>query len=361
MTESRYWIGLSLVPDVGPVISKKLLAVFGSPEYIFEAGLKDLLAVKGLSPDRAVSIKSFDSWDIVDRQLKESSKKNISVIHYNDSAYPSVLRDVDGAPLVLYMKGSYQPEDRYAIAVVGSRKHTGYGEAVTQRISGELASAGFTIVSGMARGIDTLSHKSALAAGGRTISVLGSGLDIYYPPENKGLMGRIAESGCAISEFPPGTPPYKENFPRRNRLISGLSLGVLVVEAANSSGSLITARYAVEQNKEVFAVPGNVTSVNSEGTNALIKQGAKLVCETKDIIEELAPVLKGFIKAENKKTASLTDDENRLCSNLSGEPKHVDSLSREVKIPVNKILELLLSLELKGIVRQSSGKRFYLS
>jgi DNA processing protein len=361
MTEARYWIGLSLVPEVGPLISKKLLAVFGSPQYIFEAGIKDLLSVKGLGLGRAESIKRFNRWDIVDRQLEESTKKNIRIIHCNDAAYPSVLRDVEGTPVVLYMKGEYQPEDRYAIAVVGSRKHTGYGEAVTQRISGELASAGFTIVSGMARGIDTLSHKSALAAGGRTIAVLGSGLDVYYPAENKGLMGRITESGCAISEFAPGTLPNKENFPRRNRLISGLSLGVLVVEAVNSSGSLITARYAVEQNKEVFAVPGNITSVNSEGTNALIRQGATLVLETNDIIEELAPVLKGYIKTENRKTAALTDDENRLCSNLSREPKHVDSLSREIKVPVHKILELLLSLELKGIVRQSGGKRFYLS
>ncbi|MBI5101102.1 MAG: DNA-protecting protein DprA [Nitrospirae bacterium] len=361
MNETRYWLGLSQVPDIGPALSKRLLAVFGSPENIFEADAKDLSSVRGISPERVESIMGFGLWNAVDRQIAECAKKNIRIVHYNGPAYPEVLNEVDGAPVVFFMKGDYAPGDRYSIAVVGSRKNTAYGEVVTNRIAGELASAGFTIVSGLARGIDTLAHKSALSNHGRTIAVLGSGLDVFYPAENKGLLGKIAESGCALSEFLPGTLPNKENFPRRNRLISGLSMGVLVVEAAESSGSLITARFAVEQNKEVFAVPGNITSLNSEGTNSLIKQGAKLVLETRDVIEELAPVLKGFIKAENRLKAALSEDENRVCSNLSREPKHVDSLSREVKIPVHKMLELLLSLELKGVVRQSGGKRFYLS
>ncbi|TAN39628.1 MAG: DNA-protecting protein DprA [Nitrospirae bacterium] len=361
MTDARYWIGLSMVSDIGPAISKKLLAAFGSPREIFSAGMNDLLAVKGLNAERAGGIKSFDHWDLVDRQLLESARKSIRIVHYNDTNYPEVLKEVEGAPLVLYMKGEYRPEDRFAVAVVGARKYSDYGETVTRRISFELASAGFTIVSGMARGIDTFSHTSALAAGGRTVAVLGSGLDIYYPPENRGLMEKISGAGCALSEFPPGTQPNKENFPRRNRLISGLSLGVLVVEAAAGSGSLITARYALEQNREVFAVPGNITSVNSEGTNALIKQGATMVLDSKNIIEELAPMLKGFIKAEKREAASLTDEESLLCSHLTREAKHIDPLAREAGMPVQKLFELLLSLELKGIVSQAGGKRFYLS
>lgn len=362
MSDIRYWVGLSLVPEVGPVISRKLLSEIGTPENIFRAGLKDLLSVRGLSRERARNITDFSLWESVERIVRTTEKRGIKVIGYKDPVFPEVLKEVDGAPIVLYMKGDYIPEDRYGIGVVGSRKHTAYGEAVTRRISGELASSGFTIISGMARGIDTHSHKSALDAGGRTIAVLGSGLDVFYPPENKGLMEKITASGCVISEFPPGTMPLKENFPRRNRLISGLALGVLVVEATADSGSLITAGYALEQNKEVFAVPGNITSHNSKGTNSLIRQGAKMVLETEDIIEELAPMLRGFIKRKaGRKPAELSEEEGKICDFLTGEPKHIDMLSRESAMPVNKILDLLLSLELKGVVRQSGGKRFYLS
>ncbi|MBI5640148.1 MAG: DNA-protecting protein DprA [Nitrospirae bacterium] len=361
MSDIRYWIGLSFVPEIGPVMARRLLALMGSPEQIFRAGLKDLLEIKGLGREKAESIKNFGLWDTVEKRIKILEKKGIRAIPCNDSAYPEVLRELEGAPVVLYMKGDYIPEDRYGIAVVGSRKHTPYGEVVAQKLSGDLASAGFTIVSGMARGIDTLSHKAALAAEGRTIAVLGSGIDVCYPAENRGLAEKIPCSGCLISEFPPGTIPGRENFPRRNRLISGLSLGVLIVEATADSGSLITAQYALEQNKEVFAVPGKITSPNSEGTNSLIRQGARIVLDADDIIEELAPVLRGFIRAKAGKAADLSEEEGSICTALSREPKHIDILSRETALPVQKMLELLLSLELKGIVRQSGGKRFYLS
>jgi DNA processing protein len=361
MPETGYWIGLSLVPDVGPVMSRKLLAEMGSPENIFRAGLKDLLAVRGLGKQKAENIKNFKLWDFVEKQLTLLEKKRIRVVAYQSEGYPPVLREIEGAPIVLYMNGEYHPDDRYGIAVVGSRRHTQYGEMVAQRISGELASAGFTIISGMARGIDTLSHRAALASGGRTIAVLGCGLDVHYPAENKGLLQKIAAEGCAISEFPLGTIPNRENFPRRNRLISGLALGVLVVEATLQSGSLITANYALEQNKEVFAVPGTITSSNSEGTNRLIQQGAKIVTRTTDIIEELAPLLRGFIRMHHRQTAALSADEEMICRALSSEARHIDLVSRETQLPMSKVLDLLLSLELKGIVRQSSGKRFYLA
>jgi DNA processing protein len=361
MADIRHWIGLSMVQEIGPVSGRKLLASFGSPENIFKADTAALLSVKGTTRERAENIRNFSQWDEVEKYVGVIERKGISVVAYQDDRYPEVLKNIEDAPLVLYMKGEYDPDDRFAIGVVGSRNHTPYGEAVTQRIAGELSAAGFTVISGLARGIDTLSHKSALAAGGRTIAVLGSGLDVYYPAENRGLSERIASSGCVISEFLPGTMPNKENFPRRNRLISGLSLGILVVEATVNSGSLITAGCALEQNKEVFAVPGNITSRNSEGTNKLIKQGAKIVLKTEDIIEELAPVLKGYIRTEQKKSVQLEGEESRLCTMLSREPKHVDLISRESGLSINQLLSLLLSLELKGIVKQAGGKRFYIA
>ncbi|MBI5633013.1 MAG: DNA-protecting protein DprA [Nitrospirae bacterium] len=361
MSDLRYWIGLSLVPDIGPITAKQLIAHAGAPEYVFRMDMHDLLAIHGMARTRAENIRTFSLWDEVDKQVASLEKRGLSAVCYGDADYPAALKEIPDAPVVLYMKGTYQPEDRYGIAVVGSRKYSPYGEAVTQKISGELASAGLTVISGMARGIDTFAHRSALTSGGRTIAVLGSGLDVLYPAENKGLMEKIAASGCVMTEFPLGTEPNRENFPRRNRLISGLSMGVLVIEAAEGSGSLITASIALEQNREVFAVPGNITSGNSAGTNMLIRQGARMVTRADDIIEELAPVLKGFIRGETRREVELSSEEKGFCACMTREPRHIDLISRELRLPVHKILDILLSLELKGVVRQSDGKRFYLA
>jgi DNA processing protein len=361
MSDPRYWIALSMLPDIGPVVSRKLLSVFETPERIFDAGIDDLLSVEGIGINRAKSIKEFSSWKDVNAQVQSLEKKDIKAIGLDAPSYPEMLREIEDAPVVIYMKGDISPQDKYAIAIVGSRKPTSYGISVTENISEELASMGFTIVSGMARGIDAISHKGALMAGCRTMAVLGSGLDVPYPPENKALMDKIALSGCVISELPLGAPPDKENFPKRNRLISGLSLGVLVIEATSNSGSLITAGYALEQNREVFAVPGNINSHNSKGTNELIKRGAILTRRAEDIVEELAPVLKGFIRSKEKSKIEITDEEKTLCDLLSGEPKHIDIISRESGLPASKALGILLGLELKGAVRQMSGKRFYLA
>jgi DNA processing protein len=361
MVDLKYWIALSMVPEVGPVGARKLLAAFGTPEDIFAADFDDLIAVEGIGVNRAKNIRAFSSWNEVENKLQDIQKKGMRVIRFGEPSYPEMLREVDDAPVILYVKGDIQPQDKFAIAIVGSRKLTHYGAAVTENISHNLALMGFTVVSGMARGVDSISHKRTLEAGGRTIAVLGSGLDVPYPPENKTLMERIAEAGCVISEFLPGTPPDKENFPRRNRLISGLSLGVLVIEAAADSGALITARYALEQGREVFAIPGNVTSLNSAGTNELIKKGAVLTRRAEDIVEELAPVLKGFIRAKDKITVEITDEEKSICSLLSGEPKQIDVLSRESGLPSSRALGILLGLELKGAVKQITGKRFYLA
>lgn len=299
MTDYRYWIALSMLPDIGPFLSRQLLSVFETPERIFDAEIDDLLSVEGIGINRARNVKEFSSWDTVDKQIDVMGKRGIRIVSLNDPSYPEMLKSTEDAPVILYVGGTIQPSDRYAIAIIGSRKPSPYGISIAERFSEELASMGFTIVSGMARGIDAISHKGALRVGSRTIAVLGSGLDIPYPPEHKGLMDRIACSGCVISEFPLGTPPERENFPRRNRLISGLSLGILIIEATSDSGTLITAGCALEQGREVFAVPGNITSPYSEGTNELIKKGAILTLKAEDIVEELAPVLKGFYDLRN--------------------------------------------------------------
>jgi DNA processing protein len=294
----------------------------------------------------------------------------VSVLTFGDRDYPAPLRQIDDSPILLYMKGRFIPEDKYAIGIVGSRNSSPYGREAAWKLSWDLASRGLTIVSGMARGIDTTAHKGALKAGGRSLAVLGCGIDTAYPPENKELMDILSEKGAVISEFPLGTPPARENFPRRNRLISGLSLGVMVVEAAAGSGSLITAEYALEQGKEVFAVPGPITAANSVGPNGLIKRGARLVQKADDVLVELAPLLRGFLKADmpGKSAATPSDppgleineQEKAICKALCSEPRHIDLISRETGLAPQDLLGLLLGLELKGLVRQAEGKRFYI-
>lgn len=360
MADLESWIALTMVPEAGPVTLKRLLSIYGSPEAVLNAPLKELIGIDGISRQKAKNIKDFSDWEGVKRQIERLDKIGARAVTYNNPEYPAILKQIDNAPVVLYIKGELRTEDKFAIAVVGPRKPTPYGSVAAERLTTGLAEAGFTIVSGMARGIDTLAHISSIKSGGRTIAVLGSGVDLPYPPENRGLMKKISDSGCVISEFPLGTKPLRENFPARNRLISGLSLGVLVIEATQDSGSLITANYALEQNREVFAVPGNIDSPNSEGTNELIKRGAKLIQRSDDIIEELAPMLKGFIKRKQDRVIDLTEEEKKVCDILAGEPRYIDIISRELAMPSAKALTILLNLELKGVVMQAEGKRFYL-
>jgi DNA processing protein len=311
--------------------------------------IHELKSVGEIGENRARHITGFNQWDRIQGELERIEQDNIQLITFHDAEYPESLKHLTDAPLVLYVKGEMRDDDRYAIAVVGSRIHTDYGRRMAENISAQIASYGLTVVSGMARGIDTASHRGALKGKGRTIAVLGSGIDVPYP-------------GAVISEFPLGMPPLRENFPRRNRIISALSLGVVVVEATVDSGSLITVRYALEQGKEVFSVPGNVTSRNSQGTNRLIKEGAKLIESAEEIIEELKPQIRGILREGNpppeKVLPKMTDDEMRLFDILNDEPKHIDTIVRNTSFSSSKALSILLSLELKGIVRQVEGKRF---
>lgn len=362
MSDLRYWLALNHLPDIGPVLARRLLSAFGNPENIFNMPVDELKGVEGVGEERGRGIAGFNEWDKVSREIEAAVKNDVRLITCNDRSYPEALRCLNDAPPVLYVKGDLKETDKYAVAIVGSRRSTHYGTRVAETIGHDLACHGITIVSGMARGVDSASHKGALRAKGRTLAVIGSGIDILYPPENRGLMNAITSSGAVISEFPFGTLPERGNFPRRNRIISALSLGVIVVEAAVDSGSLITVGYALEQGKEVFAVPGNITSRSSRGTNDLIRKGARLVERAEDVIEELRPQIRGILKEDRNSVErclpQMTESEKRMFVCLDNEPKHIDAIIRETKKSSSEALSILLSLELKGIVRQIDGKRF---
>lgn len=359
MANLKDWLSLALLPEIGGILGRRLLSVFGNPENILRASYSDLIRVEGIGASRARSILDSDR-SRVDKEIEKAGEYGISLLSIDDESYPASIKQFSDAPFVLYVKGEIQAEDKYAIGVVGSRAATAYGRLVAEKMSFRLAKYGLTIVSGMAKGIDSLSHKGALNAGGRTIAVLGSGLDVPYPHSNKKLMDSIASSGAVVSEFPFGTAPLRENFPRRNRIISAMSLGVLVVEAAVDSGSLITVRYALEQGRDVFAVPGNITSRNSRGTNDLIKNGAKLVDSAEEIINELKPQIKGALKEDRivfeERLPEMSDEEKAMFECLTNEPKQVDLIIRESKMATGRALSTLLGLELKGVARQTEGK-----
>lgn len=359
MSDLKDWLSLTLLPEIGGVLGRRLLSIFGSHENIFRASYNDLIRIEGIGEGRARSIVEFDR-NRVDKEIETAGEKGVSLFSIGDESYPASIKQFPDAPFVLYVRGEIQKEDKYAIGVVGSRAATGYGRTVAEKLSFRLARYGLTIVSGMAMGIDSLSHKGALKAGGRTIAVLGSGLDVPYPHTNKKLMDSIALSGAVVSEFPFGTAPLRENFPRRNRIISAMSLGVLVVEATVDSGSLITVRYALEQGRDVFAVPGNITSRNSRGTNELIKNGAKLVDSAEEIINELRPQIKGALKEDRivveERLPEMSDEEKAMFECLTNEPKQVDLIIRESKMETGRALSTLLGLELKGVARQTEGK-----
>lgn len=364
MSDLKYWLALNFLPDIGPVLARKLTGVFGNPENIFQASARDLRQVENIGENRAKGISGFKCWNKVEDEIEKASRNNVKLVAFNDREYPEGLKQIPDAPLVLYVRGELKGNDRYAVAIVGSRRPTSYGLRVAEKISYGIASYGITVVSGMARGIDSAAHKGALGANARTIAVLGSGPDVPYPPENSGLIEAVSSSGAVISEFPFGTKPNKENFPQRNRVISALSLGVVVVEAAVDSGSLITVGYALDYGKEVFAVPGNITSQNSKGTNMLIKSGAKLVESAEEIIDELEPQIKGILRerksVSKKALPEMTGDEKILCDYLDCGPKHIDAIIRKTGISSSRALSILLGLELKGVVKQMEGKLFCL-
>ena len=352
------WLGLKTVPGVGNRLFLNLIQHLGEPERVFSASKRELLQVEGVNDRLASVIQGYKIPRQVQEDLTLTQKNGVRIITFLDPDYPTLLRHIHDPPPVLYVRGTVHP-DSLNIAIVGSRNATTYGRTVTERLSEGLARRGFTVVSGMARGIDAAAHTGTLTARGKTIAVLGCGLGTVYPAENKSLFYRIAERGAVISEFPFLTPPEAHNFPVRNRIISGLSLGTVIVEATHRSGSLITARLAAEQGREVFAVPGSITSFKSMGTHRLIKEGAKLVEHVDDIVQELNILQpRPSVATREKSAISLTPEEKKIIDELSPYPVHIDKLVRHLSLSAAKVSSLLLQLELKGLVTQSPGKLF---
>jgi DNA processing protein len=359
--EIFYWLALSLTPGVGGIFIKRLLDRFGTPEAVFQAPLNELLQIEGLGEKVAREIQKGPVEKKVEKELYLLKEVGGKIITVKDESYPRRLREIYDPPPLLYIRGDLKGEDELAVAIVGSRKTTPYGRWITEKMGQELGRYGITIVSGMARGIDSHAHWGALSGGGRTIAVLGSGVDVVYPPENRNLYKRIIDQGAVLSEFPMSSPPEGGHFPKRNRIISGLSMGVVVVQAGMESGSLITANYALEQGREVFAVPGNVGSDSSRGTHQLIKDGAKLAESSEDILEEVLPQWRREREAPQdveRPVRDLTEEEKVLFEQLGETPLHIDVLIRESQFDPGKVSSLLLNLELKGLISQWPGKCF---
>ncbi|MEJ2038548.1 MAG: DNA-processing protein DprA [Desulfosarcinaceae bacterium] len=354
------WMSLKSVEGIGNLLFRRLIDHFGSPEAVLAASRQELNRIEGVGVTLAKAISSHRTPDWIRPELKSVAAGGYSLLTQQDREFPELLLQIPDPPPVLYVYGSlaaYAP----AVSVVGSRRATSYGLTTTRRLCEGLAAQGITVISGMARGIDTAAHEGALAGGGRTIAVLGTGLRHIYPAENLKLFHRIAENGAVITEFSMGAKPEAHHFPIRNRIISGMSLGTVVVEAAQRSGSLITARLAAEQNREVFAVPGNVNAPTTRGTHALIKQGAKLVQDVNDIVEELAahlPIAPQERPPAKPGASGLTREEACVLEAIGAYPVHVDNLARQVQMEAGPLTAVLIQLERRGIIRQEPGHYF---
>jgi len=353
VTEKEYLVALSSYIPFGPARIKLLASYFGSYKKVWEASGKKLIEV-GLKPERLTDFISYRAKFSPNAYFNRLKKLSINYLTISDKAYPQNLKDLAGAPYVLYIRGHLLSSDSNAVSIVGSRKATSYGKEVAEGFSGELARFGVTIISGLARGIDTVSHKAALSAGGRTIAVLGCGLDSVYPPENYKLAQEITQHGALISEYPLGYPALPNNFANRNRIISGLSKAVLVIEGAQKSGTLLTASHASEQGKAVFAVPGQITSPNSFAPLYLIKNGAGLVTSTKDILDELNLQLK-VDKEAIEKIIPTDKKEGTILDVLENEPCHLDEIVRMCSLDIAEISARLTVMELKGLVKNMGG------
>jgi DNA processing protein len=371
----REWIALNMTPGIGPRAAAKLLERFGSAEAVFGAPRVELEGLR-LRPEAIESIMARDLFEKAEVEIVRTRELGADVLLLDDGVYPALLREVFDPPITLYVKGAWaECLEQPCVAIVGSRRCSTYGQNAALMLARDLAQRNVTIISGLARGIDAAAHRGALEAGGRTVAVMGTGVDQVYPRDHRKLAAEILENGGAlVSEFPLETPPAPQNFPYRNRVISGLSLGVLIVEAAENSGSLITARMAMEQNREVFAVPGNITSRNSFGTNYLIKgAGAKLVQTWQDVAAELPPDIAAQLlpPATKKEDASalveqlrlvpadLTRSEDAVFKLLStDDPAHIDALAEATGLSVPELTNALLGLEMRELVRQLPGKCF---
>jgi DNA processing protein len=356
MDEKHFWIGFTFVKGIGAVRFKKLLDYFGTAKTAWEASPADLVEA-GLSATLADRVAAIRQKVELEKIWQNIENQGIQVLTWDDEDFPQRLREISQPPPVLYLRGEFLPEDHFAVAIVGTRRVTSYGRQVTEEIATSLAAGGITIVSGLARGVDSIAHQAALKAGGRTLAVLGSGVDKIYPPEHRTLATQITGRGAVISDYAPGTPPESSNFPPRNRIISGLSMAVLVVEAGRTSGALITAEFAAEQGREVFAVPGNILAPQSKGTNKLIQQGAHPLLSTQDILQALN-LTRVSQQKKARKTLPADEIEAALLKALDLEPQHIDEIRNRTGLPVEKVSSTLVMMELKGMVRQVGNMQY---
>ncbi|MDQ7799068.1 MAG: DNA-processing protein DprA [Candidatus Edwardsbacteria bacterium] len=358
--ELLWWLRLQSVKGVGSIKFNELVGALGHPRRVFASGDSELAQVPKMDARVIREIRSFKFVPgYAEEQLEKADRLRAEILTIDDPEYPDNLKNFTDAPPILFVRGSLKSSDQRAVAIVGSRNATTYGKNTSAGMARELAASGITVVSGMARGIDSAAHQGALAAGGRTIAVLGCGVDIAYPAENRKLRDSIMESGAVLSEYPIGEKPLPAHFPNRNRIITGLSLGVLAVEAREDSGVFSTVRWAAEQGREVFAVPGPITSATSLGPNQLIKQGAKMVLNISDILEELK--LSGPDKMPPKEIRpeiELEGDEGSVFASLADDPRHVDVIARSAERSSSDTLRILFTLEMKGLIRQLPGKMF---
>ncbi len=359
LNEVKYWVGFNLIPGIGQKRFSLIESYFGDLGMAWQASADELRSA-GLDAKSVEAILALRPRISLDDELEKLERYKVKVITRNDPAYPPRLKETYEPPPLLYARGSLIPEDEWAIAVVGTRRASVYGRQVTEEIAADLARNKITVISGLAKGVDSAAHRAALEAGGRTLAVAGCGLDMVYPSDHVTLARQIMEHGVLISEFPLGTRPKPEHFPQRNRIMSGMSLGVLVVEAGETSGALITARWALEQDREVFAVPGSIFSPHSRGANRLIQEGAKLVRNCADILEELNLTM-AVQQLEMKEIVPTTDTEAQVLRYLSKEATHIDDLCRHSGLPIAAVSSTLTMLELKGLAKQAEGMNYVLA
>lgn len=360
-----FWLALRLTPGVGPTRFSQLLRHFHSPEAVFRAPARTVANSISLPPETIAALTRFDWEHIVEEELERIQRLGYKLLTLNDSEYPPRLKKIWNPPPVLWISGEILPADHAAVAIVGSRSATEYGRRTSSRLAAELAGSGINVVSGLALGIDSAAHRGALAAGGRTTGILGCGLNVVYPKINGDLYEEIPRAGAVISEFPLDTTPERWHFPMRNRIIAGLSLAVVVVEAGERSGALITAKLALEENRDVMAVPGRAGSTQNRGAHALLRQGAQLVESGQDIIDVIAPQLERLPPGKNGRSAEkppappdMSDRERDIWESLGDETVHIDALGRQVGLTPHQLAPVLLEMELKGLVKQLPGMRY---
>ncbi len=356
MNDKRFWVGFNLIKGIGAVRLQTLIQHFGDLEVAWKADPTELRAA-GLGQKVVERLLEARTTVDLEKLWEKIESQGVRVLTWQDENYPARLKEIDQPPPVLYIRGEYLPDDLFAVAIVGTRRITPYGRQISSEIASFLAANRITVISGLARGVDEVAHRAALQSGGRTIAVLGSGVDRIYPPEHRGLAEQMESQGAIISDYALGTAPDASNFPPRNRLISGLSLAVVVVEAGETSGALLTAEFAAEQGREVFAVPGNILAPQSKGTNKLIQNGAQPLLNAADLMQALDLTRMGAHKAA-RKVLPADQTEAALINLLSHEPLHVDEIRHQADLPIEKVSATLALMELKGLVRQVGGMNY---